>query len=53
MNKSALFKKSLVTTTIVLGALYAGAWHAEANPYVQTDLVSDIPGSPPSPTPNW
>lgn len=44
MNKLALFKKSLVTTTMVLGALYAGAWCAEAGPYVQTDLVSDIPG---------
>ena len=44
MNKSALFKKSLVTATIILGALYAGAWRAEASPYVQTDLVSDIPG---------
>jgi uncharacterized protein (TIGR03118 family) len=44
MNKSALFKKSLVTATIILGTLYAGAWRAEASPYVQTDLVSDIPG---------
>jgi uncharacterized protein (TIGR03118 family) len=44
MNKSALFKKSLVTATIILSTLYAGAWRAEASPYVQTDLVSDIPG---------
>jgi hypothetical protein len=44
MNKSALLIKSLVTATIVLGAFYAGAWRAEANPYAQTDLVSDIPG---------
>jgi uncharacterized protein (TIGR03118 family) len=28
----------------VLGALCASAWRAEAGPYVQTDLVSDIPG---------
>jgi uncharacterized protein (TIGR03118 family) len=44
MNKSALFKKSLVTATIILSTLYAGAWRAEASPYVQTDLVSDISG---------
>ena len=43
MRKSALFKKSSVTAAIV-SALCAGAWRAEASPYVQTDLVSNIPG---------
>jgi uncharacterized protein (TIGR03118 family) len=41
MNKSARF--SLMTTAIVVGTLYAGTWRAEAD-YVQTNLVSDIPG---------
>jgi uncharacterized protein (TIGR03118 family) len=44
MNKSALSKKFLATTTIVLSALCASAWRAQAVPFVQTDLVSDIPG---------
>jgi uncharacterized protein (TIGR03118 family) len=45
MNKSARLKRSLVTTTIAIGILYTGAWRAEADSaYVQTDLVSDIPG---------
>jgi uncharacterized protein (TIGR03118 family) len=44
MNKSARFKRSsLVTTAIVVGTLYAGAWRAEAD-FIQTNLVSDIPG---------
>ena len=34
--------KTVVTTAVALGALCAGAGLAEA--YVQTDLVSDIPG---------
>jgi hypothetical protein len=41
MNRSARF--SLMTTAIVVGTLYAGTWGAEAD-YVQTNLVSDIPG---------
>jgi uncharacterized protein (TIGR03118 family) len=41
MNKSARF--SLVTTAIAVGTLYAGTWRAEAD-YIQTNLVSDIPG---------
>jgi hypothetical protein len=41
MNKSARF--FLVTTAIVVGTLYAGAWRAEAD-FIQTNLVSDIPG---------
>ena len=46
MNKTARF--SLVTTAIALGTLYAGAWRAEAD-FIQTNLVSDIAISPPSP----
>src|SRR6266851_813945 len=43
MNKSARFP--LVTTAITVGILYAGAWRAEAESfYIQTNLVSDIPG---------
>src|ERR1700749_2664840 len=41
MNKSA--RKLLVTTAIAIGTLYAGVWRAEAD-YLQTNLVSDIPG---------
>jgi uncharacterized protein (TIGR03118 family) len=45
VNKSARLKRSLVTTAIAVGTLYAGAWRAEADSvYIQTDLVSDIPG---------
>jgi uncharacterized protein (TIGR03118 family) len=45
MNKSARLKRSLVTTAMAVGTLYAGAWRAEADSvYIQTDLVSDIPG---------
>jgi uncharacterized protein (TIGR03118 family) len=46
MNKSARFKRSsLVTTTIAVGILYAGAWRAEADSlFAQTNLVSDILG---------
>src|SRR5262245_32881822 len=41
MNNSARF--SLMTTAIVVGTLYAGAWRAEAD-FIQTNLVSDVPG---------
>jgi uncharacterized protein (TIGR03118 family) len=34
----------LVATAIGIGALCAAAGEAEAGPYVQTDLVSDLPG---------
>jgi len=44
MNWSAQFQKSLLVTAIAIAALSARAWRAEAAPYVQTDLVSDIPG---------
>jgi hypothetical protein len=43
MNNSAPFK-SLVTSAIAIGALCSGARLAEAATYIQTDLVSDIPG---------
>jgi uncharacterized protein (TIGR03118 family) len=43
MNKSARFKRSLMTTAIAIGTLYAGTWRAEAD-FIQTNLVSDIPG---------
>ena len=43
MHKSARLKRSLVTTAIAVGTLYAGTWRAEAD-YLQTDLVSDIAG---------
>jgi uncharacterized protein (TIGR03118 family) len=43
MTRSALFQKSLLATAIAVAALCANAWRAEAAPYVQTDLVSDIP----------
>jgi uncharacterized protein (TIGR03118 family) len=44
MRRSALFQNSLLATTIVIGALSASAWRAEATPYAQTNLVSDITG---------
>jgi uncharacterized protein (TIGR03118 family) len=34
----------LVTTAIAVGTLYAGAWRAEADSFVQTNLVSDLAG---------
>jgi uncharacterized protein (TIGR03118 family) len=43
MNKTA--RLSLMTTTILVGTLYAGIWRAEADSlFAQTNLVSDIPG---------
>jgi uncharacterized protein (TIGR03118 family) len=45
MNKSAQCKRqSLVITAIVLGTLSVGAWQAKADAFIQTNLVSDIPG---------
>lgn len=44
MTCSAHFQKSLLTTVMTIGALSVNAWRAEAAPFVQTDLVSDIPG---------
>jgi uncharacterized protein (TIGR03118 family) len=37
-------RKSLVTTAIAVGLVCAGSWRAEADAYVQTDLVSNVPG---------
>jgi uncharacterized protein (TIGR03118 family) len=42
MNKSA--RRLLVTTAIAVSTLYAGAWRAEADGFVQTNLVSDLAG---------
>ena len=33
-----------MTTVIAVGTLCVGAWHAEADTFVQTNLVSDIKG---------
>ena len=41
MNRSAQFQKSLLATTIAIGALSASTWQAEAGAYFQTNLVSD------------
>ena len=43
MNKSALIKPALKATGIAVGALCLASWGAPAQ-YVQTNLVSDIPG---------
>jgi hypothetical protein len=34
----------LVIATFVVGTLYAGAWRATADTFVQTNLVSDLAG---------
>jgi hypothetical protein len=34
----------LLTTAIAAGALCVGSWRAEAGCYIQTDLVSNVPG---------
>ena len=44
MSKSIRFRQSLVTTVIAGGVLCACAWRADASTYVQTNLVSDVPG---------
>lgn len=38
------FQKSLFAMALGIGVLCSGTWRAEAGAYVQTDLVSDIPG---------
>jgi uncharacterized protein (TIGR03118 family) len=43
MNKSTMFK-SLIMSTIAMGALCSGARLTEAATYIQTNLVSDISG---------
>ncbi len=37
-------RKSLATTAIAVSLVCAGSWRAEAGGYVQTDLVSSVPG---------
>ena len=44
MRYSALFQKSVLAGATAVAALSFGAWRAQAGPYVQTNLVSDIPG---------
>src|SRR5215831_16672080 len=36
--------KTFLATSIVIGVLWAGVLHAQAPNFVQTNLVSDIPG---------
>jgi hypothetical protein len=44
-------KKSLVAIFIAVSAVCYGASRADAATFIQTNLVSDIPGLPPLPTP--
>ena len=44
MRLTSRLQKSVLASTVALGAFGAGAGHAEAAAYVQTNLVSDIPG---------
>ena len=44
MNFSFRFRNALAIAAVGVGALYATAWRAEAGAYIQTNLVSDIPG---------
>ena len=44
MRRSVRLQNSLFATVIASGALCTSAWRAEASPFVQTDLVSDIAG---------
>jgi uncharacterized protein (TIGR03118 family) len=44
MTLASRFRKSLAIAALGLGALCAATWRADAGPYVQTNLVSDIPG---------
>jgi hypothetical protein len=44
MSKSSSFKRTLAATGIVLGALCLFTWRAQADAYIQTNLVSDIQG---------
>jgi uncharacterized protein (TIGR03118 family) len=39
-----LFSRALLVTWIAVGALWAGALHAQVADFVQVNLVSDIPG---------
>ena len=44
MTQPGRFHKYLLATASVIAALSLSAWPAEAGPYVQTNLVSDMPG---------
>ncbi|HZU89119.1 MAG TPA: TIGR03118 family protein [Stellaceae bacterium] len=44
MNPSISWRKSASLAAVAIGALYFGAIDATAGPYVQTDLVSNLPG---------
>jgi hypothetical protein len=44
MTHFAHFQKSLLAAAIAVAAVSLGPSPAGAAPYVQTDLVSDIPG---------
>jgi uncharacterized protein (TIGR03118 family) len=44
MTHLAHFQKFSLAMAIAIAALCWSAWRADAAPYVQTDLVSDIPG---------
>jgi uncharacterized protein (TIGR03118 family) len=44
MSKSDRFRQLSVTMAIAVGGLCSYIWSAEATTYLQTDLVSDIPG---------
>jgi uncharacterized protein (TIGR03118 family) len=44
MTQPGRFHRSLLATASVIAALSLSAWRAEAGPYVQTNLVSDLPG---------
>jgi uncharacterized protein (TIGR03118 family) len=44
MNRSILLRKFPLLAAITIGALCLGALDAAADPYAQTNLVSDIPG---------
>ena len=44
MTQPGRFHRSLLAAASVIAALSLSAWRAEAGPYVQTNLVSDIPG---------
>src|SRR5215472_908259 len=44
MTRSAHFQKSMLVGAIAVAAILPYAWRADADPYVQTDLVSDLSG---------
>lgn len=44
MTLASRFRNSLAIAAVAVGTLCATPWRAEADAYVQTNLVSDIPG---------